>query len=181
MSELITLVDEKDRVIGGEEKITVHRKGLLHRAFSVLIFTYDYKKTLLQRRHPNKYHSGGLWSNTVCGHPRYGEELHIAVHRRLKEEMDIATELEEIFTFHYYKEFDNGLIENEIDHVFIGEYDGFVSPEPTEVIEYKWINLADLQQELKHSPEKYTYWFRILWKKLKENLLNIYNRRNEIY
>ncbi len=176
MSELITLVDSNDKVIGGEEKINVHRKGLLHRAFSVVIFTPDYEKTLLQKRHPGKYHSGGLWTNTACGHPRFGENTLQAAHRRLKEEMGFDTALEEIFSFHYYKKFDNGLVENEVDHVFIGEYEGFVSPEPTEVIEYKWINITDLQQELKQSPEKYTYWFRILWDKLKENLLNIFKR-----
>jgi isopentenyl-diphosphate delta-isomerase len=165
--EFITLVDENDQIIGKEEKLTVHKKGLLHRAFSIFVFSPDYSKLLIQQRHPEKYHSGGLWANTTCGHPRYGEDLNAAVHRRLQEEMGFDTELRELFVFHYEVKFDNDLIENEIDHVFIGTYNGPVYPNPTEVINYKWADLKFLDKDLQENPDKYAYWFKIAYPKVR--------------
>ncbi|MCD6434547.1 MAG: isopentenyl-diphosphate Delta-isomerase [Candidatus Diapherotrites archaeon] len=157
--EIITVVDEKDNVVGKAEKIEVHRKGILHRAFSIFVFNSK-KELLLQRRALHKYHSPGLWSNTCCGHPRFGEKLTNAVHRRLKEEFGFDCKLKEIFSFHYRAEFDNGLIENEIDHVFIGIADVVPKPNKNEIAEWKWISLDDLKKDIAENPEKYTFWFR---------------------
>jgi len=121
--ELVVLVDENDNEIGVEEKINAHRKGLLHRAFSIFVFNSK-NELLLQKRAADKYHSGGLWSNTCCSHPRPGENLKDAAHRRLQEEMGFDCSLREVFSFLYKKSFDNGLTEHELDHVFFGKFDG---------------------------------------------------------
>lgn len=159
MKEMIILVDQNDNEIGAIEKIEAHKQGVLHRAFS--IFIIDSKnRMLIQRRALSKYHTPGLWSNTCCSHPRYGEDLINAVHRRLKEEMGFDCELVELFSFIYKAEFDNGLIEHELDHVFIGYYDGEVSPNKEEVDDIKWIEIDKLLEDIKNNPEKYTIWFK---------------------
>ena len=120
--ERIILVDNNDVIIGYEEKQEVHVKGLLHRAFSIYIFNSN-NELLIQKRHSLKYHSGGLWSNTCCSHPRENEDINIAIHRRLEEEMGISCKLEKVDEFIYKVEFENGLIENEYLHVYKGLYD----------------------------------------------------------
>jgi len=159
MPEYILLVDEKDNVIGKEEKIKTHREGKLHRAFSIFVFNPK-GELLLQRRAKIKYHSGGLWTNTCCSHPSPGETLEEAVHRRLKEEMGFDCELEEIFSFTYQVKFDNDLFENEYDHVFIGKFDGEPTPNPEEVDEWKWIDLEELKKDIQENPDSYTYWLK---------------------
>ncbi len=178
MEPYITLVDTNDRVIGKAPKIEVHRKGLLHRAFSVFIFSPDYKKILLQQRHPQKYHSGALWSNTACGHPVFGQEITLAARQRLKEEMGFDTELKKAFVFHYQARLDNDMIENEIDHVFFGIYDGEISPDPDEVVDYKWVNIEDLIDDVEKNPHNYTYWFRQILPRLLDFIENTANQRN---
>ena len=110
------------------EKMEAHKKGLLHRAFSVFIFNGK-GEMLLQQRALNKYHSGGLWTNACCSHPMPGEKTEDAADRRLKEELGFETPLEKIFDFVYKAEFDNGLTEYEFDHVFAGEYEGEIKCE----------------------------------------------------
>ena len=117
--ESVILVDEKDNQVGLMPKLEAHQKGLLHRAFSVFIFNSDYE-LLLQKRAFSKYHSGGLWTNTCCSHPRDGEDTIDAANRRLYEEMGIETSLRKVFDFIYKAELDNNLTENEFDHVFYG-------------------------------------------------------------
>jgi len=117
--EKVVLVDELDKELGVMEKMQAHSLGLLHRAFSVFIFN-DKNELLLQRRAKSKYHSGGLWSNTCCTHPRQGESIVAAAERRLVEEMGFTTNLDKAFDFIYHKSLDQGLIEHEFDHVFIG-------------------------------------------------------------
>ncbi|MBD3329397.1 isopentenyl-diphosphate Delta-isomerase [Candidatus Dojkabacteria bacterium] len=158
MDEII-LVNKDDNVLGSGEKLDVHKKGLTHRAFSIFIFNSD-GELMLQKRDSGKYHSGGLWTNTCCSHPRKGEDINIAVHRRLKEEMGFDTQLEEKFVFHYRAEFDNGLIEDEVDHVFYGYYDGEPELNPEEAEDWKWISLEDLKEDIKANPENYTAWLR---------------------
>ena len=119
MQEQVILVDQQDREIGVAEKLEAHRKGKLHRAFSVFLFNAK-DEMLLQQRAAEKYHSGGLWTNTCCSHPRPGEPTEAAARRRLREEMGISCNLNKAFDFIYRAEFDNGLIEHELDHVFIG-------------------------------------------------------------
>ncbi len=159
-SEQIILVDEKDREVGTEEKLRVHQEGKLHRAFSIFVFNSD-GKLLLQQRAKTKYHSGGLWANTCCSHQRLGEKLEEAIHRRLKEEMGFDCDLKKIFSFIYKVNFDNGLTENELDHVFVGRFSGTPNPGKTEVETWKWISLNELKKDIGKNPEKYTYWLRV--------------------
>jgi isopentenyl-diphosphate delta-isomerase type 1 len=158
----ILLVNEKNEIIGTSDKLEVHQKGLLHRAFSVFIYKKHGNKIklLLQQRHPQKYHSGGLWTNTCCSHPLPQENIQAAAKRRLKEEMGIETQLRPIGIFHYCASVGNNLIENEIDHVFIGEVS-----EPTllninsqEVINYQWLEINALKNDVTENPDKYTAW-----------------------
>lgn len=160
--ERVILVDEDDRPIGTEEKLAAHHKGLRHRAFSIIIVN-DRGEMLLQKRADGKYHSGGLWTNTCCGHPRPGESIESAARRRLQEEMGFTCPLEERFTFAYRAELDQGLVENELDHVFVGHCDGArPQPDPHEVGDWRWVDVPTLRQDVAAHPERYTYWFRIL-------------------
>jgi len=160
MSEYILLVDKNDNVIGKEEKIKTHREGKLHRAFSIFVFNSK-GELVLQKRAKSKYHSAGLWTNTCCSHQRDGETLEKAIHRRLKEEMGFDCKLKEIFTFSYKVKFDNGLFENEYDHVFKGVFDEKPTPNPEEVDEWKWIGLEELKKDIQKNPENYTYWLKV--------------------
>ena len=168
MSEVI-LVDENDNEIGAGEKIKTHKEGKLHRAFSIFVFNSK-GELLLQRRAKSKYHSGGLWSNTCCSHPEVGESLEKTVHRRLKEEMGFDCELKEILSFTYRTKLDNGLIENEYDHVFVGNFDGEPSPDPEEVDEWKWIDVKELKKDIQENPNNYTYWLRVSIEKVISHL-----------
>src|SRR3989338_1121038 len=127
MNENVILVDERDNPIGVAEKLEAHRTGKLHRAISVCVFNSN-GEMLLQKRAKDKYHSGGLWTNTCCGHPRSGEKTQEAAVRRLKEEMGFECELQEILQFTYKVKLDHGLWEHEVDHTFRGVYDGEIHP-----------------------------------------------------
>lgn len=161
MKEYIIAVDEFDKEIGSIEKLEAHYKGILHRAFSILVFNSK-NQLLLQKRSIKKYHSPGLWTNTCCSHPKYGEKLNDAIYRRLKEEMGFTCELREVFSFIYKVEFEDNLFENEYDHVFIGEYDGDVIANKEEVDDYKWVDINELKNDIADRPELYTYWFKYL-------------------
>lgn len=154
----VILVDQADRPVGRMEKQEAHRKGLLHRAFSV--FLLDGSKLLIQRRALDKYHCGGLWSNTCCSHPAPGEPVLSAAERRLDEELGIKNaRLRELDTFLYRAAFPNGLTEHELDHVLLGEYSGPVRPDPMEIAQVRWIDLEELQRDLQAFPQWYTPWF----------------------
>jgi len=141
--------------------LEAHQKGMLHRALSVFVFNEN-NELMLHRRALHKYHSPGLWTNTCCSHPRKNELPIDAAHRRLVEEMGFDCALEPLCTFIYKSEFDNGLIEHELDHVFIGHYNGSPTPNPEEVAEYKYISLDHVKQEVQTSPDNYTVWFKII-------------------
>lgn len=159
----IILLNEADEPVGIGQKLWVHQQGLLHRAFSVLIFN-DNNELLIHQRAFDKYHSGGLWTNTCCGHPNVGEDVKAAAERRLGEEMGFTTELNFLYKFHYIAPFDNGLTENEIDHVFMGVYNDAFEVNPDEVINYKWVSMADITQEVLINPQNYTVWFKKILK-----------------
>jgi isopentenyl-diphosphate delta-isomerase len=161
MNNDVILVDEKDNPVGTEEKLAAHQKGLLHRAFSVFVFNSK-GELLIQKRAKEKYHSSGLWTNTCCSHPSPGEETLVAAHRRLKEEMGFDCPIREAGSLLYKVSFDNGLTENEFDHIFIGEYDGPVEHvDPNEAEDWKWISPEDLLADMDKNPDAYTYWFRL--------------------
>jgi isopentenyl-diphosphate Delta-isomerase len=160
--EQVILVDEFDSQTGVMEKIEAHQKALLHRAFSVFIFSGK-GEMLLQQRAFQKYHSAGLWTNACCSHPRPGEDTHHAAIRRLDEEMGITTSLEKIFSFTYKTEFENGLTEFEFDHVYAGQYDQDIHPNRDEVNDYCFKSLEDIRGDLGLHPEKYTSWFLLVF------------------
>lgn len=155
----VILVDESDTPRGRCEKLAAHQRGELHRAFSVFLFDSQ-GRWLLQQRHPDKYHSGGLWTNTCCSHPQPGQGTEDAARIRLLQEMGIEVPLEPVFQFLYEARFDNGLIEHEFDHVFAGHFEGAPLPNPAEVCDWRWVESAALMEELATYPERFTVWFR---------------------
>lgn len=167
MSEILILVDENDKPIGTGEKMDVHRQGQLHRCFSIFIFN-SRGHVLLQKRAIEKYHSGGLWTNTCCSHPRYGEDLEDAVHRRLTEEMGFDCQMWELFTFIYRAELDKGMIEHEYDHVYVGTYDGPITPNPEEADGYEWETIENVKSDMRENSGRYTVWSKIAFETLLE-------------
>ena len=167
--EQVVLVDEQDREIGHMEKMAAHREGLLHRAFSVFILNGQ-GELLLQQRALSKYHSPGLWSNSCCGHPRPGEDVRIAAERRVKEEMGLTCELRPAFQFTYRAELGDGMIEHELDHVFIGTTGQEPRPAPSEAADWRFVSQVALVDELESEPEMFTAWFRICAKQAWEHL-----------
>ena len=161
----LILVNEADEPVGTMEKMEVHQKALLHRAFSIFIFNSK-NELLLQQRALDKYHSAGLWSNTCCSHPSPGEDTALAAARRLKEEMGIETPLQHAFHFIYCAEFDNQLTEHELDHVFIGKYDGEATPNPQEISGISYQSIDQLLSEIKYHPQKFTIWFKLILPRL---------------
>ena len=160
--ERVILVDKDDVECGDMEKMQAHEMGVLHRAFSLFVFNSQ-GALLLQRRAQDKYHSGGLWTNTCCSHPRPGESVLGAAQRRLVEEMGFVCDLTHQFTFEYRAELGNGLIEHEIDHVFSGHYEGPVSPDPGEVAEYQYVEVDELARQIQARPERFTPWLKMVW------------------
>ena len=155
----VQLVDTQDNPNGSMEKLEAHEKGLLHRALSVLIINTN-KEILLQRRALGKYHSPGLWTNTCCSHPYPGENPTEAANRRLKEEMGMVADLEFAFKFQYKCDFDNGLIEHELDHVFIGETNDTPHLNTDEAMAFKWMSIEELETDMKNNADNYTFWFK---------------------
>ena len=163
--EKVILVDKNDRMLGLMEKQEAHIKGLLHRAFSIFIFNKE-NKLLLQKRALKKYHSGGLWTNTCCSHPRENEATIEAAHRRLYEEMGMECKLELKFNFIYKAQLDNKLYEHEFDHVFFGFSNDLPKINKQEVDSYKYESLDFLTEDIVLSPKKYTEWFKICFQEV---------------
>ncbi len=163
--ERVVLVDEQDMEQGTMEKLEAHRSGDLHRAISVFVMDHQ-GRMLLQQRAAGKYHSGGLWTNACCSHPRPGESPQEAAERRLKEEMGISAPVTFRFMFQYRAELENGLVEHELDHVFFATYAGPVRPDPEEVQDHAWYSLDAITTELEHHPERFTPWFRLCWDRI---------------
>lgn len=159
--EEVILVNEQDQQIGTIEKMEAHRKGLLHRAFSVMIENSK-GEILIQKRAKSKYHSGGLWSNACCSHPKPGEKTEEAAARRILEELGI--ELRPIFshTFIYRVTFSNQLIEHELDHVYVARFDGLPIINKTEVEDWKFVDPQQLLKQIELNPDQYTHWFKTI-------------------
>jgi isopentenyl-diphosphate delta-isomerase len=159
--EHVILVDQDDKAIGIMEKMEAHRKGLLHRAFSVMLYN-SHGEILLQKRALSKYHSGGLWSNACCSHPLPGESMEEATSRKLKQEMGIDLKTEYAYKFIYRTTLDSELIEHECDHVYIGIFDGEPLINTHEVEDWKFVSPEQLRKEVTASPQNYTYWFKLI-------------------
>jgi isopentenyl-diphosphate delta-isomerase len=171
--EEVVLVTENDEQIGTAEKLLAHQRNLLHRAFSIFIHNGN-GEVLLQKRALTKYHSGGLWTNTCCSHPRPGEDLVAAGKRRLKEEMGFSTELVAKFFFVYQADLDNNLSEHELDHVLVGEFNGQLAPNPEEASEVKWITIEELITDVTENPNNYTIWLQIIIKQHTKNFIQAF-------
>ncbi|WP_230943568.1 isopentenyl-diphosphate Delta-isomerase [Burkholderia territorii] len=159
IDDQLILVDVDDNPVGVCGKMRAHRDGLLHRAFSIFVFNAA-GSLLLQRRAHGKYHSGGLWSNTCCGHPRPGETLADATRRRLDEEMRFVCELRKVDTLRYRASLTNGLVEHEWVHIHAGRYDGLVMPDPEEAEDWRWVEVSVLFRWIDREPHAFTVWFR---------------------
>lgn len=167
--ESVILVDENNNELGLMDKQEAHEKAALHRAFSVFVFNTK-GELLLQQRAFSKYHSGGLWTNTCCSHPRSGESTVDAAHRRLQEEMGFDCPLEEKFHFIYKAPFENGLTEHELDFIYTGIFDGKPNINSEEVNASRWISMDDLIKDVKNTPQKYTAWFDIILREYLQHL-----------
>ena len=159
--EQVILVDAADNAIGTMEKIEAHRQGVLHRAFSVVIFNSK-GELLLQKRALTKYHSGGLWTNTCCSHPNPSEPIEQAARRRLQYEMGVDVVPSFAFKFTYRAALDHGLTEHELDHVFTATFDGQPHVNPAEVADWKYMDLNALRADMAESPAHYTAWFKYI-------------------
>lgn len=163
--DLLILVDGLDREIGAASKLQAHVDGALHRAFSVVLVRDGETgpELLLAKRSLVKYHSGGLWANSCCSHPRVGEDVVEAAYRRVPEELGCeARDLHELHSFVYRAEFDNGLTEHEYDHVVVGRCEGEITPNPAEASEARWVNFEGLAAELANEPHKFAAWVPIV-------------------
>ena len=165
----VILVDENDAETGLMGKTEAHEKGLLHRAVSVFIVNSE-GEWLLQRRALNKYHSAGLWTNTCCSHPLPGESSVDAAKRRLFEEMGLTCDLVPLFNFTYREILENGLIEHELDYVFLGIADDIPVINDLEVAEFKYFNYREMEIDIKTNPENYTIWFRKIFKQVNQHI-----------
>jgi len=160
----VIVVDQKDNPIGTEEKLKAHLDGKLHRAFSIFIFNSK-GELMLQKRAKGKYHSGGLWTNTCCSHPKPNQDIQKEAQNRLKEEMDLECNLQEVFSLPYEAKVisqQGDLIEREFDHIFIGFLDGEPKMNPQEAEDWKWTGIDDLKKDMKESPDKYTPWLHLI-------------------
>lgn len=169
--EQVVLVDEQNEVLGYMGKLEAHKKGLLHRAISVIVFNAK-GEMLVQQRALSKYHWAGIWSNTCCSHPRKDESFQAAAERRLKEELGIVTPLTEVFQF-IYKAYDNvsGLTEWEYDTVFTGVYNSSFEYNTDEVNATKWMSIAELFADIESNPEQYSFWFKIILEEMRKRSL----------
>ncbi len=171
--EVVILVDTQDTPIGEMEKMEAHEKGLLHRAFSIFIMN-DGGEIMVHQRASSKYHSGGLWTNTCCSHPRPTESVEEAAKRRLQEEMGFECEMKIVDKFIYEAKLDNNLTEHEYDYVLFGTFNGQPNLNPSEVQDWKWMKPSTVFSELNQYPEKYTYWFKVAFDNLiKKGLIDI--------
>ncbi len=149
------------------DKLLAHQHGgHRHRAFSIFILN-DRNEILLQKRASAKYHAANLWSNTCCSHPQPDEDTLVSAHRRLKEELGLDLKIHSIGTVEYKIEVGNNLTEWEVDHLFIGRYNGeIILPSPAEVSDIYWITANKLQKSIKETPDKFTPWLPFIFQKL---------------
>lgn len=161
--EQIIKVDVNNNAIGKIEKLDAHLSPILHRAFSVFLVCGDYM--LLQKRATNKYHSGGLWANACCSHPRANVCFMKSVYDRLSFELGIKEKIEisEVDNFIYLTKFNDNLYEYELDHILIAEYNKKtkINFNKNEISEIKWVKIKNIEKDLLKNPLNYSSWFII--------------------
>lgn len=155
----VVLVNEMDEQVGLMDKLEAHQKGLLHRAFSVFLFN-DKNELLLQQRAFDKYHGGGLWTNTCCSHPQVDEHIISGAQERLEYEMGMSCTLEHMFHFIYNEPVENNLIEHELDHILVGYSNQHPKINNDEVNDYKWMPIDILLKDITLRTDQYTIWFK---------------------
>ncbi|MEH0007364.1 MAG: isopentenyl-diphosphate Delta-isomerase [Flavobacteriales bacterium] len=160
----VLLVDASDRLLGEMDKWQAHRKGVLHRAFSVFI-SNDRDQLLLQQRAAGKYHSPLLWTNAACSHQQQGESNIEAGARRLHFEMGLRVRLTEAFHFIYKASLDRGLTEHEFDYVLVGKTNRDPVINTDEVNRFRWVSLPDVRAELAEKPQRFTPWFQLIFER----------------
>ena len=174
--ELLILVDREDNELGFAPKAECHLgNGLLHRAFSVFIFNSS-GQVLLQQRSEQKDLWNLYWSNSCCSHPRQGEKIQNAAHRRIVEELSIDCELHYLYKFYYQESFGKKGSEHELCSVFVGRFDGEISININEIADWKFIDTKELSRSIDQHPEKYTPWLQSEWLELTKNYLNYINQ-----
>ena len=163
-TDALILVDAADRVVGRLSKSRCHEgKGVLHRAFSLLIFNAA-GELLIQQRSPGKRLWPLYWSNSCCSHPRSGEDMETATRRRLQEELGIACPLQFLFKFQYQAQFDATGSEHELCSVFIGTCSETIVADPNEISAWRWVDPYELQSQLMSPTRvKFTPWFTMEW------------------
>jgi isopentenyl-diphosphate delta-isomerase len=159
IDEDLILVNERNRAVGTATKQLVHRNGLLHRAFSIFLIDSQ-GRFLLQQRHPRKYHSGGLWANSCCGHPKVHEHSIQAARRRLREELGLETNLRFGFFSRYQTALDNGMHENEFVYVYFGDLVAPVKPNLDEIINIDFLTPREIDRRMRQEPNSFTYWLK---------------------
>jgi len=166
-SEPLILVDEQDREIGYRSKSDCHAgHGTLHRAFSIFLFDRS-GRVLLQKRSAAKPLWPLYWSNSCCSHPRRGETMEQATHRRLREELGVEARLEYVYKFIYQADFDDVGAEHELCHVYIGLAEhGDIRVHPDEIAEWRWEDIDAVVERLRAAPDDHTPWFKMEWREL---------------
>ncbi|MGB5835240.1 MAG: isopentenyl-diphosphate Delta-isomerase [Thiohalocapsa sp.] len=168
-NEPLILVDAEDNVTGYETKINAHvGRGMLHRAFSIFLFTDD-DRVLLQQRSGSKPLWPLYWSNSCCSHPRKGESYEKAVHRRLREELAVDADLVYLYRFEYQAEFGEIGAEHELCSVYVGKIPAPVRIDvnPSEIAAWQWVPCGDVDRMLVEQPERVTPWFAMEWRQLR--------------
>lgn len=160
----LILVDAADRDVGRLSKARCHEgRGILHRAFSLLIFN-DSGELLIQQRSASKRLWPLYWSNSCCSHPRGAESMEAAIHRRLYEELGLRCPLHFLFKFQYQAQFDATGAENELCSVFVGRCADSVKIDDAEILAWRWVGPEALQAELAAGGGgNFTPWFKIEW------------------
>ncbi len=165
--DALILVDADDQDVGELCKLRCHEgQGVLHRAFSLLIFNEN-GDLLIQQRATSKRLWPLYWSNSCCSHPRSGESMEAATQRRLHEELGVRCALKFLFKFQYQAQFDATGAENELCSVFIGRATDPIRVNHDEISAWRWISAERLQSELTtHGAEKFTPWFIVEWERI---------------
>jgi len=170
--EKLILVDNDDNILGYKDKSECHEgDGTLHRAFSIFIFNNS-NQLLLQKRSEQKLLWPLFWSNSCCSHPRQSENYETAIHRRLKEEVGIDTELKYLFKFQYQANFLDIGSENELCSVYIGRSDNPIAVNENEIAEWKFIDIGQMEKEMEEHPENFTPWFKMEWERIKKEFID---------